>query len=513
MTYKSFIFWILLLQVSFSFSQLGFCSGTKGEPIFLENFGSGTTYGPALAAGVTNYTYVNAGFPQDGEYTLFHRTNLIPNSQNWHYSLDHTPDNEPNGTNGKCLIVNASNTPGQFYNRTVTGLCSNTTFEFSAWLMNIVNSASGGCSGTSGIPINVTFEIWNATNTVLLQSGSTGNIAGASSPSWNQFGLVFTMGAGQTSVILKMRNNGAGGCGNDLAIDDIMFRACGVSSSISNAGNSSNTITVCQNQAISNPTLVVTSAAPATTVYQWQQSSDGVNFSSIAGATATTYTLPNAVPSANAYYRVKLANDVANINNNFCSTLSDVFRVLVNPLPNAPVSLGAVSQCTNSLATLAVSVGSNQSVNWYDAPTNGNLLQSNATTYATSTLGTYYAQAYSTTTGCLSANRTPVSLVAAHTASFTGVTTICSGNPIQLVLAATSANATFSWTATSSDVTGFGPGSGSIINQTLSYAGTSSGTVIYTVLPKVGSCEGVPLTITVTVQPKSDFHSGAPSLP
>lgn len=103
--------------------QLGFCSGSKGEPVFKENFGSGTNYGPQLPAGTTNYTYVGSGFPQDGQYTLHYTTNLIPNSQNWHTSLDHTPDTEINGTNGKSLIVNASFTAGEFFKRTVTGLC------------------------------------------------------------------------------------------------------------------------------------------------------------------------------------------------------------------------------------------------------------------------------------------------------------------------------------------------------------------------------------------------------
>lgn len=79
---KVLIFFILLHQ-TVSFAQLGFCNGSSGAPIFFENFGSGLDYGPPLPAGITNFTYVNSGFPNDGQYTLYHRTNLIPNSQNW----------------------------------------------------------------------------------------------------------------------------------------------------------------------------------------------------------------------------------------------------------------------------------------------------------------------------------------------------------------------------------------------------------------------------------------------
>ncbi|RZJ28918.1 MAG: lectin, partial [Flavobacterium sp.] len=209
-----FAFLFFFLSVS-SYAQLGFCNGSKGSPIFTEDFGNGTTYGPALPAGVTTYTFIT-GAPQDGQYTLFYHSNQFTT---WHYSLDHTPD-ATNGPNGKMLLMNANAvTSGDFYKKTVTGLCVNTTFEFSAWLMNVYNPTTNYC-GAGQIPINVRFEIWDATETVLLRSGNTGNIFGSPTPLWQQFALVFTT-TNQTSVVLKMKNNGLGGCGNDLAIDDI----------------------------------------------------------------------------------------------------------------------------------------------------------------------------------------------------------------------------------------------------------------------------------------------------
>src|SRR4051812_45150756 len=107
-------FAVLLLLVSLgSYAQLGFCNGSKGEPLFSENFGNGSTYGPALAAGITTYPFVT-GAPNDGFYTLFYHSNLY---STWHYSLDHTPD-ATNGTNGKMLIVNANaGTSGDFYKK------------------------------------------------------------------------------------------------------------------------------------------------------------------------------------------------------------------------------------------------------------------------------------------------------------------------------------------------------------------------------------------------------------
>jgi gliding motility-associated-like protein len=491
---KHYILFFFLFNCTFAFSQLSFCSGSKGEPIFFEDFGTGFNYGPALIAGVTNYSYVNSGFPQDGQYTLYNRTNLIPN--NWLYSLDHTPDNQPNGLDGKCLIVNASNTPGQFYKKTVTNLCSNTTFEFSAWLINIYNAAAGACPGT-GIPINITFEIWNSTDTILLQSGNTGNIDGTSNPIWNQFGLVFTMGAGQTSVILKIRNNGAGGCGNDLAIDDIMFRACGEFSQISNGGNTQNSISICQNETITNNVLTITTSGTASNVYQWQQSSDAINYVDIAGETNTTYSIPSV--AATTYYRVKVANDISNLGNPFCSTLSEIFTVNVNPFPNPPVSNGDKTLCSNQPTALTVTVATNESVNWYNAAVNGNLIQSNSTSITPTVAGTYYAETYNLLTGCKNSNRTAVQLLPMTTVSYSGITTICSTEILSLTLTPSDLNATIGWTATSTNVTGFSNGNGNQIQQTLTNVGNSAGTVIYNVTPVVSGCAGMAQSITVFV--------------
>lgn len=498
---------LFLANYTFTFGQLGFCNGSSGAPIFFENFGSGSTYGPQLPAGVTNYTYVASGFPQDGQYTLYNRTNLIPN--NWLYSLDHTLDTEPNGLNGKCLIVNASNTPGQFYRRVVTGLCSNTTFEFTAWLLNIYNSASGGCPGT-GIPINVTFEIWNATETVLLQSGSTGNIAGTSSPNWNQYGLVFTMPTGQSAVVLKMKNNGAGGCGNDLAIDDIMFRSCGDYSSITNTTASGNSITICPNETLTNTNLQVATSGTSTYFYQWQQSTDNINFSDILGETNTIFTLPT--PSVTTYYRVKVAQDITHINNNFCSTLSDIYTVFVSALPDAPVSNGNGTTCNNSITALSVSVNANETVNWYDTPTGGSLLLANSTSFTPTNIGTYYAEAINTN-GCSSATRTAVTLEPMPTVTTNGTTTICSGEATAITLTSSNPSVTFSWTVVQTNCAGASDGAGNTILQTLTASGNTAGTASYTITPSINGCEGTTETITITVNPIENVMLIFPNIP
>jgi gliding motility-associated-like protein len=419
--YKKIVTFLLLLVSMYNYSQLGFCTGSKGATIFSEKFGNGTTYGPALPTGTTNYTFIT-GNPNDGFYTLFYRTNLY---STWHYSLDHTPD-VTDGVNGKALIVNANaSTSGDFYKRTVSGLCINTTFEFSAWLMNVYNPGSGFC-GASEIPINVRFEIWNNTETVLLGSGNTGNIIGTASPIWQQFALVFTT-TNQTSVVLKMKNNGLGGCGNDLAIDDIEFKSCGDLTTISSPSSVGNTFATCDNPV--SIQLQATTTGVSTYFYQWQTSTDGSTWSDIAGANASTYTTPNL--TTQTYFRTKVAQDAANLSNNFCSALSDVFAVSFLSKPNSAVNIGDATICSNeTIPSLSVSSDAGTSVNWYDAPTGGTLLQANSLTYTPTAAGTFYAEAYNVTTNCKSNARTPVTLtiIPLPTASITGTASICSGN-------------------------------------------------------------------------------------
>lgn len=338
MNKKTPLFFIFLLLAAVgAYAQLGFCPGSKGEPLFTENFGNGTTYGPALPAGVTTYAFVT-GAPNDGQYTVYNNSYQYTT---WHNAPDHTPD-ATNGPNGKMLLMNANAvTSGDFYKKTVTGLCVNTTFEFSAWVMNVYNPSSNYC-GAGQIPINVRFEIWNAAETILLGSGNTGNIFGTPTPLWQQFALVFTT-VSETSVVLKMKNNGVGGCGNDLAIDDISFNACGDVTTVSSPSATGDTYTTCTNPV--SLQLQATTASAVPYFYQWQTSTDGVSWTDVVGATASNYTTPNI--GSLTYYRVKAAQDVANLSNVFCSTASNVFTISVLSSPGAAVSNGDVTICSD----------------------------------------------------------------------------------------------------------------------------------------------------------------------
>ena len=396
---KSFYFCLFLLCIGSTdlSAQLGFCGGNSGDPIFTEDFGSGTTDGPALPPGTTSYNFTT-GTPNDGDYTISSTTNYF----DWISIQDHTPGD----TNGKSFIVNASFTAGEFYQRQVAGLCENTSYEFSSWLINLQSLNS--CEGTS-IPVNVRFQIWDETDTILLAQGDTGSIFVSPGAEWQQYALVFKTEPGQTSVILKMRNNSNGGCGNDLAIDDIVFKSCGDTITVGTSSDESSLI-VCEDQGAVSRTIIATpdNSIFSTHAYQWQQSTDQQIWTDIANENSNTLSTPTITTTT--YFRVKIAEDPINVNNDLCNVVSDVFDIIVLPIPNAPLSNGDIAICEGEVGILSASIENSYTINWFDAPTNGNLLFEANNNFETSTAGTYYAEANSLEIDCASLSRTPVTL-------------------------------------------------------------------------------------------------------
>jgi gliding motility-associated-like protein len=183
-----------------------------GDPIVRITFGSGINqYAGALKpdSGSTTYTPVNRS-PEDNEYAIANSTQGM--NRAWYVTTDHT-----GGGNGYMMVVNASLNKGLFYTRTVTGLCGGTTYQFAAWIKNILISPNG-------ILPNITFTIEDM-NGNELGGGNTNNIIATGT--WNQYSFIFSTPANTQAVVLKMINNAPGGSGNDLAIDDITFRAYG----------------------------------------------------------------------------------------------------------------------------------------------------------------------------------------------------------------------------------------------------------------------------------------------
>jgi gliding motility-associated-like protein len=319
---------ILLLISSHTHAQL--CQGSLGDPIVNYTFGAGNNPGPPLTAATTSYQYITTDCPGDGYYTVRNNT-LNCFGSTWHtLNNDHTQD-----ANGYFMLVNASLQPSAFYLDTVRGLCMNTTFEFAAWVMNIAVNAA--CNGNSILP-DLTFRI-EKTDGTLLQSYNTNGIPTTGVPTWKQYGFFFTTPAGVSDVVLRIINNAQGGCGNDLALDDITFRPCGPMLNPFVTGSPTNNISFCQGSAQLYQFNCTLSGGYNNPAYQWQQNINNGGWVDIPGATNITY-LKNFLPATSpGMYNYRLAvAETGNINSLRCRVNSSIISIMINPLPATSAS-------------------------------------------------------------------------------------------------------------------------------------------------------------------------------
>lgn len=398
------------------------CQGSLGDPIVNTTFGAGSNPGTSLAAATTNYQYVTNDCPNDGFYTVRNSTTNCFSSS-WHtLSSDHTGD-----PNGFFMLVNASVQPSAFYVETVSGLCSNTTFEFAAWIMNVLRTSA---CGANGIQPNLTFTI-EKTDGTLLQTYNTGNISSQPNPTWQQYGFFFNTPVGVSDIVLRIFNNSQGGCGNDLALDDITFRPCGPQLSPFILGFPSATVSYCEGIAKTFTFNTTVSAGFNNPTYQWQQSTDNINWTDISGATTTTFIKNFSANATTGNYKYRLsAAETGNLNSIKCRVVSAALtiQVLANPVTTATAN---TPLCEGNNMVLTASGGSQYQwtgPNGFSAT--GNIIPVN--NIKTSESGKYYALV-TNAGGCTHLDSVAISININPVAGTTfSKANICSGDKIQL---------------------------------------------------------------------------------
>ena len=427
---RLYLLMVLFFCLEKSFAQL--CQGSLGDPIVNISFGKGANPGPPLTAATTNYSYTSGDCPNDGSYTVRNNTSTCFGST-WHsLSSDHTGD-----ANGYFMLVNASIQPSAFYVDTVRGLCGNTTYEFAAWVLNVLKSSS--CSG-NGIQPNLSFMI-ERTDGSLLQQYNSGNIPGLSSPQWQQFGFFFSTPNNVSDIVLRIVNNASGGCGNDLALDDITFRPCGAKLTPTVNGSDSLTRNTCEGQAAMFNFDCTVSAGYSNPSFQWQKSSDGVVWADIAGATNTSYniSLAASTPPSVFYYRLTAAES-GNINSFRC-------RVSSPPLSIRVVAKPVLSLSSNSPVCekkdIALSASGTLQYLW-TGPSNFSSINANPVinNVSVSNQGWYYLQG-TNAEGCSKTDSIRIVVNASPSViAWASKDSICEGSSVQLT--ASGAN-TYQW--------------------------------------------------------------------
>ena len=245
---------LILLICGLAHQGASQCSGGQGNNLFADgDFGSGASntisQDPRIAPG---YIYTTNGPPNDGQYIISNNLGQWPGLfGTWLPIQDNSSD-----PNGYMMVVNASFEPGLFYDETIDNLCENTSFEFSADIINLIRQGVGDHSDP-----NVDFLIDD------VQVLGTGNIP--KNERWNTFSFTFDTAPGQTSVKLSLRNNAPGGIGNDLALDNITFRACGPLSEI---GDPQIGGVLCQEDSPTDLIALIEGQEDTSRSYLWEES-------------------------------------------------------------------------------------------------------------------------------------------------------------------------------------------------------------------------------------------------
>ena len=297
-----------------------------GDPVVNITFGAGGNPGPSLRAASTSYGFVTSSCPQDGFYTVTNST-FNCNGNTW----QSIPSDHTGNPGGYFMLINASYTPADFYLDTVKGLCENTTYQFAAYIANVL--FPNACGGT-GIMPNITFSIEPTSGGNPLALIQSGDIAPSYSTNWQQYGLVFTTPPGVTEIVLRMRNTAPGGCGNDLALDDITFRPCGpqVQAGITGAGTTDKA-SFCVDAQTTLQLDGAISVGYNGPRYQWQESKDsGKTWNDLPGEITTSYTRNPSVLAGSYQYRL-VVGEGSNVSLPTCRVSSNVITVQVNPKP------------------------------------------------------------------------------------------------------------------------------------------------------------------------------------
>jgi gliding motility-associated-like protein len=346
-----FSYFVLFLVFNYSVAAQT-CSGSLGDPIVNITFGRGSNFGAALPSGTTSsIQYVSSQCPNDGYYSIVNSTTGCFGGS-WQTVKDHTGDG-----NGYFMLVNASYEPSNFFVRKIDGLCPGTSYEFAAWLINVLNR--------DALSPNITFTI-EKENGEILKSFDTGDIFVDRSDPWKKFGFEFTTPPDISTIVLRLRNNAPGGNGNDVGLDDITFRPSGPAIAVEIQNYAEDTLVICPDNRDVFQLNSIIDTCYVSAVYQWQVSTDnGASWQNIVGETSPSFTRQPTLTTGVYLYRIAVAQN-GNIGISNCRVVSRPLGISILPTP-AP-DLGQPSFLCKGDSVL-LSPGTFDQYRWQDGST------------------------------------------------------------------------------------------------------------------------------------------------
>jgi hypothetical protein len=375
------------------YPNYGICSNTVGTNAITSEFGG--TFGSGKAKNRTpsskipsNYTdtLFSASSPQDYYYGITNNTSTNSTGyttlNTWAYPDvtapishrvfqvediigDHTnaispllgnppADTVNSSTGGYMAFINAAYRTDTAFLDTISNLCPNTYYQYSAWFRNMcpkcgcdsngVGATSAGyiptaTNDSSGVYPNLTFNING------YDYYTTGNILHTGQ--WAQKGFTYLADSNTTSLIINIRNNAPGGGGNDWVIDDIGVATC--SPNVALTPNKPDTLCMGNDDTVR---FKVSSFFNSYTHYQLQKSiNGGITWTSPGTDTTGAADIGTGIPVYNSgtgnyeylatryyqlnitdtltTYRLIVATTTGNLSNSNCSAFATAQKIVV----------------------------------------------------------------------------------------------------------------------------------------------------------------------------------------
>ncbi|MCC8410572.1 gliding motility-associated C-terminal domain-containing protein [Mucilaginibacter sp. UR6-1] len=451
------------------------CTGSFGDPVVSESFDNP---GPLPNGQAQNLRYVSGQCPENGEYTI---VTSFPNSchpDTWHSVFtDHT------GNGGNMMVINASQVKSQFFEKRVSGLCGNTVYRFSIYVLDLMRKEN---TDPGVIHPALRFVIEDGNGNILTED--TKNIEPTYNAEFQPYGIDFATTLNTDEIVLKIFNDADGGYGNDLIIDDITFRACGPQVDNRLDGSEQDFTPECASSGNRN-FMFETTPQPGY-VYQWQKIING-DWQDITGATLVKYTA-NVDLSVGAIHQYRVAAaKLGNIASENCRVYSLPHSITIYAKPVlAPIN--SVTICRGDNAQVTLSGGAKYFIEGSD----GFRLETTSSQYTFQPAdlhdGTTTYTAYTLSAeNCRSDNITfSITVKPPFTATATAdKLTICHGESVQI---STTTNIADSYTYT------WLPAEGLSQTDIANPVATPARSTTYTVVVSNGACsytQSVPITI------------------
>jgi hypothetical protein len=382
------------------------------------------------------------------------------------------------------MVINGATTANAVIWSQTVNVVENTYYQFTYWVQTVVN-------GDDPAPSQLQFFVNGVESGPIYTANATTGL-------WTKFLYNWSSGSNSTAVLSLVNMNTIAG-GNDFALDDIVFQhTCVAEDDVTvnvndqvAAGAIANDQTICRGYIPASLTSSTGGTGLGTITYEWQNSTDASNWTTVTGENASTYA-PGSLDQT-TYFRRRT---VSVYNGTTCYSAYTSYVTITVDGPTVEAG-GPDEICESSspsdITLTGASFGGGASTAAWSIVSGGGTLSSTSQTASPETV-TYTPEAdYSGTVllqlttdvvggagGCSAMDEREITITPQPTASAGGSETICPGGSAT-VSGASAANGSILWTHN---------GVGSILDET---------TLTPTYNPGAGDLNNtVTLTITVT---------------